>query len=81
MHEQVEDVSFFMGGLGYRLGQVELEKEIHYSSRGGVLRTIVVDIEVTNSVIIIILNDKLPPYDKISKWRMQHPTGTITTSI
>ena len=35
-----------MGGLGYRLGQVEVEEEIHCSSRGGVLGTIV-DIEVT----------------------------------
>ena len=46
MHEPVEDVSFFMSGLGYRLGQVELEKEIHCSNRGGVLGTVVVDIEV-----------------------------------
>ena len=36
-----------MDGLGYRLGQVELEEEIHYSSRGGVLGTVAVDIEVT----------------------------------
>ena len=28
MHEPVEDVSFFMGGLGYRLGQVELEVKV-----------------------------------------------------
>ena len=46
MHEPVENVSFLMGGLGYRLGQVEVEEEIHCSSRGGVLGTIV-DIEVT----------------------------------
>ena len=47
MHESVEDVSFVMGGLGWRLGQVELEEEIHCSSRGGVLGTVLVDIEVT----------------------------------
>ena len=46
MHESVEDVSFVMGGLGWRLGQVEVEEEIHCSSRGGVLGTIV-DTEVT----------------------------------
>ena len=47
VHEPVEDVSFFMGRLWYRLGQVELEEEIHYSSRGGVLGTVAVDTEVT----------------------------------
>ena len=36
-----------MDGLGYRLGQVELEEEIHYSSHGGVLWTVVVDTKVT----------------------------------
>ena len=40
MHEPVGDVFFFMGGLEYRLGQV-------YASRGGVLGTVVVDVEVT----------------------------------
>ena len=47
MHEPVEDVSFFMDGSGYRLGQVELEEEGHYSRRGGVFGTVVVDTEVT----------------------------------
>ena len=47
MQEPVEDVSLFMGGFGYRLGQVELEEEINYSNRGGVLGTVLVDIEVT----------------------------------
>ena len=47
MHQPVEDVSLFMGGFGYRLGQVEQEEEIHCSSCGGVLGIVVVDIEVT----------------------------------
>ena len=39
VHRPVEDVSFFMGSLRYRLGQVELEEETHCSSPGGVLGT------------------------------------------
>ena len=43
----VEDVSFSMSDLIYKLSQVELEEEINYSNRGGVLGTVLVDIEVT----------------------------------
>ena len=43
----VEDVSFSMSDLRYKLSQVELEEEINYSNRGGVLGTVLVDIEVT----------------------------------
>ena len=47
VHEPVKDVSFFKTDSGYRLGQGELEEEIHCSSCGGVLGTVAVDIEVT----------------------------------
>ena len=49
VHQPVGDtpVSFFMGGLGYRLGQVEVEEEIHCYSHAGVLGTVIVDIEIS----------------------------------
>ena len=47
MLKPVEDVSFSMSDLRYKLSQVELEEEINYSNRGGVLGTVLVDIEVT----------------------------------
>ena len=52
VHKPVEDMSFFIGGLEYRLGQLELE-EIHCSSCGGVLGTVIEDIEVTKDAALM----------------------------